>query len=243
MRFRAVRFAIVAVAAAAACADFAREADRVPAALEIAPRDTMITAGDTVRLTVHVFDQEGAPMRLPSWTPPTWSVSDPRALEIAPNGELNALRGGDLAVAASVAGLDVETRLRINPRSVRLAVPVIYLNQVIQNPEASVPLIAGRPALLRVFVTGDQISFYTPRVRATFYLEGEAVLSELVEPGSDLLPDRVHEDRIDLSYDVAVPGELIQPGLELVVEFGHGRRGSEVPWERDGEFRPRAECP
>ena len=60
--------------------------------------------------------------------PPTWTVSDPLALEIAPNGELKALRGGDLEVAASVAGIDVETRLRINPRSVRLAAPVIYLN-------------------------------------------------------------------------------------------------------------------
>ena len=72
---------------------------------------------------------------------------------------------------------------------------------MIQNPEAGVPLIAGRPALLRVFVTGDQISFYTPHVRATLHLEGEAVLSELVEPGSDLLPDEVREDRIDLSYE------------------------------------------
>ena len=195
------------------------EPDRVPAALAVAPRDTMITAGDPAKLTVHVFDQDGNPMRFPSWAPPIWTVSDSLALEIAPNGELNALRGGDLQVNASLAGLGVGTGLRINPRSVRLTAPVIYLNQVIQNPEASVPLIAGRKALLRVFVTGDQISFYTPHVRATFYLDGEVVLTELVEPGSDLLPDEVQEDRIDRSYDVLVPGELIQPGLELVVEL------------------------
>ena len=220
MRSRIVRCASVAVAAAAACADFDMKADRVPSSLEIAPRDTMITAGDPVRLTVQLFDQEGSPMRLPSWAPPTWSVSDSLALEIAPSGELNVLRGGDLEVAASVAGLDVETRLRINPRSVRLTAPVIYLNQVIQNPGASVPLIAGRPALLRVFVTGDQISFYAPpHVRATLYLEGEVVLSELVEPGSDLIPTEVREDRIDFSYDVIIPGELVQPGLELVVDL------------------------
>ena len=219
MRFRIVRCATVAAAAAAACADLAMESDRVPAALVIAPRDTMITAGDPARLTVSVFDREGSPMRLPSWAPPIWTVSDSLALEIAPSGELNALRGGDLEVAASVAGLGVETGLRINPRSVRLTAPVIYLNQVIQNPEASVPLIAGRPALLRVFVTGDQISFYTPHVRATFHLGGEVVLSELVGPGSDLLSDEVREGRIDRSYDVPVPGELIRPGLELVVEL------------------------
>ena len=217
-RFRRVLCAAVA-AAGAACADLAMESDRVPAALEISPRDTMITAGDPARLTVRVFDQEGDPMRLPSWTPPIWSVSDSLALEIAPDGELNALRGGDLRVGATVAGVTVGTGLRINPRSVRLTAPVIYLNQVIQNPEAGVPLIAGREALLRVFVTGDQISFYTPHVRATLYLDGEVVLSELVGPGSDLLPDDVQEGRMDRSYDVPVPGELVQPGLELVVEL------------------------
>lgn len=214
---RALCAAVAAVGAA--CADLAMESDRVPAALDIAPMDTMITAGDPARLTVRVFDRDGNPMRLPSWTPPTWSVSDSLALEIAPDGELNALRGGDLRVGATVAGLGVETGLRINPRSVRLTAPVIYLNQVIQNPEAGVPLIAGRKALLRVFVTGDQTSFYTPHVRATFRQDGEVVLSQLVGPGSDLLPDEVQEGRIDRSYDVLVPGELIQPGLELVVEL------------------------
>lgn len=217
--FRMVRCATIAVAAAAACAELAMEPDRVPTALGISPGDTMITAGDPARLTVHVFDQHANPMRLPSWAPPIWTVSDSRALEIAPSGELNALRGGDLQVGASVAGLAVGTGLRINPRSVRLTAPVVYLNQVIQNAEASVPLIPGRQALLRVFVTGDQISFYMPHVRATFYLDGEVVLSELVEPGSDLLPDEVEEGRIDRSYDVPVPGELIRPGLELVVEL------------------------
>ena len=218
--FRIVRRAAVAVAAGAACGDLAMKSDRVPAALDISPRDTMITAGDPARITVHVFDQEGTPMRWPSWAPPMWTVSDPDALEIAPDGELNALRGGELRVGARVAGLGVETGLRINPTSVRLTAPVIYLNQVIQHPEASVPLIAGREALLRVFVTGDQVSFYAPpHVRATFYLDGRVVLSELVEPGSDLIPVDVQEGRIDRSYDVPVPGELIRPGLELVVEL------------------------
>ena len=211
--------AAVAVAVAA-CADLAIEPDKVPAALEIAPRDTLITAGDPARLTLHVFDEDGYPMPgPPSWAPPKWTASDPRALEIAPNGELDALRGGELRVDASVAGLDVGTDLRINPRSVRLTAPVIYLNQVIQNPEASVPLIAGREALLRVFVTGDQVSFYQPHVRADFYLGGQVVLSELIEPESDVLSDRVEEGRLDRSYEALVPRDLMRPGLELVVEL------------------------
>lgn len=206
--------------AAAACADLALTPDRVPAALEIAPRDTLVTAGDPARLTLHVFDQEGYPMvGAPSWAPPVWTVSDPRALVIAPNGDLDAMRGGALGVNASVAGLETKTGLRINPRSVRLAAPVIYLNQAIQNPEASVPLIAGREALLRVFVAGDQVSFYRPHVRATFYLDGEVVRSEKIGPESEVLSDSVEEGRLDRSYEALVPRELVRPGLELVVDL------------------------
>lgn len=219
-----LRGASCAVAAAAvaavSCADIALESDRVPAALEITPRDTMIMAGDPARLTVHVFDRQGGLMPgPPSWAPPKWTVSDQRALRIAADGELDALRGGDLVVSARVAGLDVSTGLRINPRSVRLGAPVIYLNQVIQNPEASVPLIAGRKALLRVFVTGDQVSFYRTHVRATFHLDGREVLTEVMPQGTDLIPDEVQENRLDRSFNAVVPGDLVQPGLELVVEL------------------------
>lgn len=207
--------------AAAACADLAMTPDRVPAALEISPRDTLVTAGDPARLILHVFDQEGYPMPggVPSWAPPIWAVSDPQALVIAPNGELDARLGGSLRVHASVAGLETKTGLRINPRRVRLTAPVIYLNQVIQNPEASVPLIAGREALLRVFVAGDQVSFYRPHVRATFYLGGRVVRSEKIGPESEVLSDSVEEGRIDRSYEALVARELVRPGLELVVDL------------------------
>ncbi len=216
------RVLCVAVAvAAAACADLAMTPDRFPAALEVSPRDTLVTAGDHAKLTLLVFDQEGYPMPggVPSWAPPIWTVSDPRALVIAPTGVLDARRGGALRVNASVAGLEAKTGLRINPRRVRLTAPVIYLNQVIQNPEGSVPLIAGREALLRVFVAGDQVSFYRPHVRATFYLDGDVVRSEDIGPESEVLSDSVEEGRLDRSYDVLVPRKLVRPGLEMVVDL------------------------
>lgn len=206
--------------AVGACADLAITPDRVPAALEIAPRDTLVIAGDPARLTLQVFDQEGYPLRgAPSWAPPVWTVSDPHSLGITPNGKLDARRGAAVRVGASLAGLETETDLRINPRSVRLTAPVIYLNQVIQNPEASVPLIAGREALLRVFVAGDQVSFYQPHVQATFYMNGQVVRSEKIGPESEMLMDRVEEGRLDRSYEVLVPGDLVRPGLELVVDL------------------------
>ena len=113
----------------------------------------------------------------------------------------------------------VWTGLKINPSSIALTAPSIYLNQVIQDREGSVPLIAGRPALLRIFATGDQVSFYRPTVRADLYRDGEVVWTAVMPLESEVLPDEPDESRLDRSFNMEIPAELIQPALELVVEL------------------------
>ena len=132
---------------------------------------------------------------------------------------MQAHKGGDLRVTAHVAGLSAWTGLRINPSSIVLSAPSIYLNQVIQNPEGSVPLIAGRPAFLRIFATGDEVSFYQLTVRADLYRDGEVVQTAVMPSESDVLLDEIDESRLDRSFNAKIPAELIQPGLELAVEL------------------------
>ena len=205
---------------AGACADLALEPDQIPHFMEITPADTLITEGDQARLTLIVTDKDSNPVAgPPSWAPAEWEVSPtPDKIDIAPDGGLTALGGADLRVIARAAGLEAWTTLRINPADIRLSASAIYLNQVIPAVEG-VPVIAGRDALLRIFATGDETSFYQPSVRATLYHEGEIVHTALMPPGSDLLPSTVEEGRLDLSYNTPIPGELIQPGLGLVVEL------------------------
>ncbi len=211
---------LAAAAAVAGCGDLAMNPDREPAILELSPKDTLLTAGDAARLELVVLDRDYNPVPgPPSWAVPTWEWTDSSALDIEPDGQLLTHKGGDLRVTAHLAGLKAWTGLRINPSSIRLSASSIYFNQVIQNPEGSVPLISGRPAFLRIFATGDEVSFYQPSVRAELHRDGEVVQSAVIPSESDVLLDEIDESRLDRSFNMEVPAELMRPGLELVVEL------------------------
>ena len=210
-------FALVAVAG---CGDLALNPGQEPAIIELTPEDTLMTAGDAAQLRILVFDRDYNPLPgPPSWAPPTWEWTDSGAVDIASDGRLQTNTGGDLRVTANLAGLTAWTKLRINPSSIVLTAPSIYFNQVIQNLEGDVPLIAGRPGLLRVFAAGDEVSFYQLSVRAELYRDSEVVQSAVMPSGSDVLLNEPDESRLDRSFNMEVPAELIQPGLELAVEL------------------------
>lgn len=99
-----------------------------------------------------------------------------------------------------------------------------YLTQAVQSFEFPVPLVADRPALLRVFLTatdgeteGETAGFFPP-VRARFYLEDAEIHTVDIPGPGGAIPSRVEEGRLDASANVAVPAEVVQPGLELVVD-------------------------
>ena len=121
-----------------------------------------------------------------------------------------------------------------NPDEVGLSLPVVYLTQAIQRPAGDVPLIAGRDALLRVFLTSDApFSFYEPEVVATFTRAGQEVHRVTMKREGDLLAVAVDESDLRNSFNAVIPAEHIQPDVELVVEADPGRvvpraAGSEV---------------
>lgn len=95
-----------------------------------------------------------------------------------------------------------------------------YITQAVQSFHFPVTLVAGEDALLRVFVVDDDAgSEYVPQVRATFYHDGvEAGLFNIPQ-GSDTIPAEVIEGDLSASANANIPGELIQPGLEMVIEI------------------------
>ena len=94
-----------------------------------------------------------------------------------------------------------------------------YLTQAAQSRDYPVPLVAGEEALLRVFVASEQETGATlPPVRATFFVDGAEVHVEDIPAGSSLIPTEVQEGELDLSPHAVIPAEVIQPGLEMVVE-------------------------
>ena len=211
---------VVGVFVVAGCADLALEPDQIPASMVITPADTLITEGDAAKLTVTVLDEDGNRIPgPPSWAPPEWTPNDPSKIDIAPDGSLIGLGGADLKVTAKLAGLEAWTGLRINPENLVFSAGAIYLTQGMQNVDGSVPIIAGRNALLRVFPTGDEVSFYEPRARAVFYQDGEVVHSVTMTLLGDVLPEQVQENRLDRSYNVEIPGEVLRPGVAMAVDL------------------------
>lgn len=211
---------LAATIALGSCSDLALAPNQVPDELILEPSDTLITEGDAAQFRVTVLDQDGQPFSvLPSWAPPRWTASIPSALTIEPDGSMQAVGGGEVRVEAQLAGLKTWSTVRINPERVALSAPAVYLAQAVQSPAGTVPLVAGRMALLRVFVTSQPGSFYQPTGRASLYLNGSLTHEVALRPGSYLIPEGVDERRMSRSFNALIPGHVLQPGVELLVEL------------------------
>ncbi len=98
-----------------------------------------------------------------------------------------------------------------------------YLVQAVQSREFPVPLVAGEEALLRVFVTATRPNNSPiPEVRASLYLDGAlAHVADIgAKPGP--IPTDVDEGSLSQSANYMIPGEVVRPGLEMVVEIDPG---------------------
>ena len=95
-----------------------------------------------------------------------------------------------------------------------------YLVQATQSLEYPVPLVAGEPALLRVFVTADrEVDASMPPVQATFYRDGVEVHTAEIGGQAASIPWQVNEASLLNSANAMVPGSVVMPGLEMVVEI------------------------
>ena len=150
-------------------------------------------------------------------------LSGPLPAELTSLGRLERLLAGGTGLCAPAdptfaAWLDrVHTR-RVVPCAEEEA-PAAYLVQAVQSPAFPVPLVAGRPALLRVFPTAARAaSAGVPAVRAQFFVDGRETHVEYVPGGSGTIPAKVDEGSLATSVSTEIPGSVVRPGLEMVVE-------------------------
>ena len=103
---------------------------------------------------------------------------------------------------------------------VTVSMPMVYLTQSVQTPSRSVRLVADRDALLRAFVTAEQPGgFFEPEVVAVFTgPEGDEVHRVVMTRHANQIPTQADEGELELSYNAVIPGEIIAPGVEMVVE-------------------------
>ena len=98
-----------------------------------------------------------------------------------------------------------------------------YLTQAVQSRGFPVPLVAGEPALLRVFVTAEDAGGVgLPPVRATFFRDGREVHTAEIPAKATPIPGTLDEGSLAASSNAEVPGRVVAPGLEMVVEVDPG---------------------
>ena len=105
-------------------------------------------------------------------------------------------------------------------RLARCKLAEAYLTQAVQSREFPVPLVAGQPALLRVFMASENANGEKiPEVRATFYVDDAEVHSVDIAGGTGSIPTEIDEGSLASSANADVPGSVIRPGLEMVIEI------------------------
>ncbi|HYC33975.1 MAG TPA: hypothetical protein VEB59_16915, partial [Gemmatimonadales bacterium] len=116
-----------------------------------------------------------------------------------------------------------------------------YLSQGVQTADNALPLIANREAYLRVFVLANESNRVAPAVRVHVFRGSSEVSTFTVPAPSGSTPTAKDEGRLESSWNVKIPRDLIAPGFALSAEVDPGDAVDEQD-ETDNRF-PRSGGP
>ena len=105
------------------------------------------------------------------------------------------------------------------PASIVLKVAKAYMIQVQQREDGSIPMVAGRDAYLRVFLTADRSNSATPTVRARLYSGTNPIFTATMNPPASSVPQTAGSSGDwNSSYNVYIPGKYLTPGVGLRID-------------------------
>jgi hypothetical protein len=99
-----------------------------------------------------------------------------------------------------------------------LSISSIYVTQSTQTLGGAVPLVADKDGYLRVFAVASEANSFQPSVRVRFYLGGALAHTEVISSPGSSVPTGVNESILGASWNVNVPGSLLQPGLSILAD-------------------------
>jgi CARDB len=116
-----------------------------------------------------------------------------------------------------------------------LRVDGVYLVQSVQTYDRTIPLVRDRDALLRVFVTANQVNTAMPDVDVTLLAEGDTIAVLTIPApglGTPLAPD---EATLNSSWNVILDKSLIRSNLSITATVDPGNAIAEGE-ETDNTF-------
>jgi hypothetical protein len=123
---------------------------------------------------------------------------------------VDVVAGATAAVTASYTAVAAIT--------LNLRVDGLYLTQSTQTYSSGVPLVAGRAAMLRVFVVANEANTARPRVRVQLFSNGTLTDTRTIEAPQGAVPTSLNEGELSRSWNLPVDASLIQPGLSVAAE-------------------------
>ena len=99
-----------------------------------------------------------------------------------------------------------------------LRIDGMYLTQSVQTYAGAVPLVKDRDGFLRVFVTATQSNLAAPAVRVRLAVSGVVTKDTVLGPNALSVPLSPNEASLPASWNMPVPGALIQPNLTILAE-------------------------
>jgi hypothetical protein len=104
------------------------------------------------------------------------------------------------------------------PPGLNLTIDGMHVQQVVQAYAGTVPLIAGRDGLLRVFVKATAANTAAPTVRVRFYTGTTLTNTITITAPSSSVPTTVNEGTLSSSWNYLIPGAAMVTGLKILAE-------------------------
>lgn len=192
----------------------------------------------TVTQGTTTFSRTG-PGIIPNLAPGDWEVSSGT---LSADGFRFAPTSPSQSVAVELgATTTASTSYTATPILANAMIEGAYLTQAIQTFDGTTPLVAGREALLRVFLRANEPNDWQPRIRVSLF-QGTSLLDTLSLTSAALSIDTLlNEGNLERSWNARLPGALLVPGLRILVEadpdgllVGDSDPADNI-WPRDGQ--------
>ena len=123
-----------------------------------------------------------------------------------------------VAVAAGAVATVTVTYAATAGPTLNLSIAGLHLTQSVQRFDNTVPLVAGRDALLRVTALANNSNRVRAQVRVRLYQGNTQVLSVVIDSPADTVPTGRSDGDLTTTWNTLVQGSLIQPGLRVVAD-------------------------
>jgi len=140
-------------------------------------------------------------------------------------------QSADVAIGSTASASVSFIHSQVAAADLNLKIDALHLVQVVQDYQGATPIVAGKPALLRVFGVANQCNFARPKIRVT--------VSGVVQPDIQAIESSVRQNAdqgvLQSSWNLLLPGSVVQPGLTVSAQIDPDNAVAESN-ESDNQF-------